>query len=71
MNGDIKLLSQIFKIYFFLQNFGKYSMKILFSKIFEEIFKFKKGIYVIEPNQVYMCTKCQVDILKNYQLMAF
>ena len=41
------------------------------QKFQRQFFNFQKtGISVKEPCQVFMCTKFQVDILKNDQLMA-
>ena len=45
---------------------------MLYSKIVKEKFRiFKNGMHMKELYQVYICTKFQVDILKNDQLMAF
>ena len=64
MNGAIKLLSRIFKILKILE--------IKYPKFATKNFEFSKnGIYLKEPYQVCMCTKLQVNVLKNDQLMAF
>ena len=54
------------------QNFGYFDIlsiieeKILFSNNFGKFFNFQNaGIFVKGSFQVYMCTKFQVDMLKN------
>ena len=69
MNGAIKQVSRVFKIL----KFWKISLKNIIFKNFQgKNSKFpKNGIHVKEPNQLYMCTKFQVNMLQNDQLMAF
>ena len=66
MNGAIKLLSQIFKIWEISKNINRNHnfQKTKFSE-------FKKRIYVKEPCYVYMCTKFQVGVLKITNLPHF
>ena len=47
------------------QNVGFLNYQKYFQRIGKCLNFPKNGIYVKESCQVYMCTKCQVDILKN------
>ena len=70
MHVASKLLSQIFE-YLKILKIEKIINKIYYFKKMRKISEFSKnGIHVKEPCQVYRCTKCQVDILKNARVFC-
>ena len=66
MNVSIRLPSRIFKILKILK-----TLKIINKKLFKKTNFQKTGMYVKELCKVYMCTKFQVDVLKNDQVLVF
>ena len=71
MNVSMKLLSRIFKVLKTSKKIEDNHRKILCYKNGENFRVFKTGICVIEPYQVYIGTKFQVDILKITEFRCF
>ena len=69
MSGAINMLSRTFKFRKFWKIFNANK---IFKHFQRQFLNFQQNvIYVKEPHQVYMCTKFQVNILKNDYFMAF